>query len=55
MNINLQSKTALVCGSTQGIGRAIAQQFAECGASVILCARDENKLKETQSTLPNIS
>lgn len=53
MNINLQSKTALVCGSTQGIGKAIAQQFAECGASVILCARDENKLKKTQSTLTN--
>ena len=51
MNINLKGKTALVCGSTQGIGRAIATQLAESGANVILAARNESKLKEVLSTL----
>lgn len=45
MKIDLKNKTALVCGSTQGIGKAIAVQLAECGASVILLARNEDKLK----------
>jgi len=42
---------ALVCGSTQGIGLAIAQQLAKDGFSVILTARNEAKLKEALSTL----
>ncbi len=45
MKIDLKNKTALVCGSTQGIGKAIAVQLAECGATIILLARNEDKLK----------
>jgi 3-oxoacyl-[acyl-carrier protein] reductase len=45
VKIDLKNKTALVCGSTQGIGKAIAVQLAECGASIILLARNEDKLK----------
>lgn len=51
MKIDLTGKTALVCGSTQGIGKAIAMQLSECGASVILMARSEDKLKQSQSEL----
>ncbi|MDH5401488.1 MAG: SDR family oxidoreductase [Candidatus Heimdallarchaeota archaeon] len=47
MDFFLRNKRAIVCGSTQGIGRAIAEKFAEYGASLILIARDESKLKET--------
>ncbi len=32
---NLQGKTAFVTAAGQGIGRAVAQRFAECGAKVI--------------------
>ena len=46
-----QDLNALVCGSTQGIGLAIAQQLAKDGFSVILTARNEAKLKEALSTL----
>lgn len=44
MNTNLSGKFAVVCGSTQGIGRASALSLAELGATVILLARDQAKL-----------
>ncbi len=47
MNLNLNKKTALVCGSTQGIGKATAIELALLGANVILLARDEVALKNT--------
>src|SRR4051794_40478352 len=47
MNLDLTGKNALVCGSTQGIGRASAVEVALLGASVTLLARNEVKLKET--------
>lgn len=51
MDIQLKGKNALVCGSTQGIGKATALELASLGASVTLLARDENKLKTTLAEL----
>ena len=45
MNISLRNRNALVGGSTQGLGKAIAVQLAECGANVTLMAKNEEKLK----------
>lgn len=45
MNIRLNGKKALVCGASQGIGKAIALEFARMGASVTITARDEKNLK----------
>ena len=42
---------ALVCGSTQGIGLAIAQQLAKDGFSLVLTARSEDKLQEVVRSL----
>jgi 3-oxoacyl-[acyl-carrier protein] reductase len=47
MNLNLVGKTAVVCGSTQGLGYASAVELALLGAEVILIARNEEKLKNT--------
>jgi 3-oxoacyl-[acyl-carrier protein] reductase len=47
MLIDLKDKNAVVCGSTQGIGKAIALQFAASGASVVLVARNEESLRKT--------
>lgn len=51
MNLNLTGKSALVCGSTQGLGKASAVELALLGASVVLMARNEQSLQKTQSEL----
>ncbi len=45
MNLDLTGKTAMVCGSTQGIGKASAVELALLGANVVLVARNEESLK----------
>lgn len=53
MNIDLTNKRAIVCGSSQGIGRATAIQFASSGASVVLIARNEDSLRKVLRELPS--
>ena len=53
MNLNIQNKNALVCGSTQGIGKASAIGLASEGVNVTLIARNEEKLKAVLAELPN--
>ena len=52
MNIDLNGHHAIVCGSTQGIGKAIATSLAECGAVVTLIARNKVVLESLVDTLP---
>jgi len=51
MNLDLTGKNAIVCGSTQGIGKAIATELALLGANLILVARNETKLNEVATNL----
>jgi len=51
MNLSLEGKWAVVCGSTQGIGLAIAEELALLGANCILMARNESALKEAIAKL----
>ncbi|MHC4128571.1 MAG: SDR family NAD(P)-dependent oxidoreductase, partial [Planctomycetota bacterium] len=46
MTYSLEGFKALVCGSTQGIGRACATEMARHGAEVTLMARDESALEK---------
>jgi 3-oxoacyl-[acyl-carrier protein] reductase len=45
MNLSLEGKNAIICGSTQGIGLAIAEELALLGANCTLVARNEESLK----------
>ena len=49
--VDLEGKRALVCGSTQGIGRACALELAHWGASVTLAARSQEALDRVQKEL----
>jgi 3-oxoacyl-[acyl-carrier protein] reductase len=49
---SLQGRRALVCGSTQGIGRAAALELASRGAVVTLFARDATALERAREELP---
>ncbi len=53
MEISLVNKVALVSGSTQGIGKAAAEALAKSGATVVLLARNEDKLKNVCAQLDN--
>jgi 3-oxoacyl-[acyl-carrier protein] reductase len=52
MTYSLEGFKALVCGSTQGIGRACATEMARHGAEITLMARNEPGLQAVQSELP---
>lgn len=51
MNLDLAGRTALVCGSSQGIGLAAAIELSRLGANVTLYARNAARLKEAQARL----
>jgi len=55
MNLDLNGKRAVVCGSTQGIGKASAIELALLGATVTLIARNEEALKTTLKELPVVN
>jgi len=55
MDLQLNHKRALVCGSTAGIGKATALALAEEGVAVTLLARNEEKLKSVLEELPKHS
>ncbi|NNC95611.1 MAG: SDR family oxidoreductase [Chitinophagales bacterium] len=46
MKLDLSGKNAIVCGSSKGIGKAIAFEFARLGCSVTMIARDKQLLEE---------
>ncbi|WP_395627677.1 SDR family oxidoreductase [Daejeonella sp.] len=51
MDLNLSGKRALVCGSSQGIGKATAIELSLLGANVTLLARSEEKLQKVLGEL----
>ena len=55
MNLQLLGKHALVCGASQGIGRATARELAALGADVTLLARSADALEKVVAELPRIN
>ena len=51
MKLGLEGKIALVGGSSRGLGRAVAEELAAEGASLVLCARSPEPLARAGSEL----
>ena len=51
MDLQLTGKKAIITGASRGIGRAIARQLALEGCDVAMCARTEDRLKQTAAEL----
>ena len=52
MELDLGGKHALVCGASEGIGRAAAHELALLGADVTLLARRAEVLQQVAAVLP---
>lgn len=55
MDLSLAGRRALVCGASQGIGRAAAVALASLGARLTLVARDAVALRAVRDELPAVS
>lgn len=53
ISIDLSGKTALITGATRGIGRAIADEFIEAGANVILTGTKQSEIDQLNSKNEN--
>jgi NAD(P)-dependent dehydrogenase (short-subunit alcohol dehydrogenase family) len=47
----LENRNALITGANQGLGLVIAEAYVQAGASVLLCARDRDKLEKAREQL----
>jgi 3-oxoacyl-[acyl-carrier protein] reductase len=52
--LDLRGKTAVVTGSSKGIGYAIAESLARAGANVLVCARNAEEVAKAARTLDEL-
>jgi 3-oxoacyl-[acyl-carrier protein] reductase len=55
MDLGLKDKVALVAAASRGLGRAVAEELAAEGTSLVLCARDQHTLAETAAAIAESS
>ena len=51
MNLNLKNKNAIVCASSQGLGKAAALDLAEEGVNLAICSRDQDKINKVKEEI----
>lgn len=51
MELGLRGKAALVCGASQGIGKAVAEEFCREGVRVLICARTADAVQRAADEL----
>ena len=47
--LNLEGKTVVVTGGASGIGKAVAQEFLQNGANVVVCDINRNLMRRTEN------
>ena len=55
MHLGLRDRVALVTAASKGLGRATAIALAEEGARVVICARGEDALRDTEKEIGRVS
>jgi 3-oxoacyl-[acyl-carrier protein] reductase len=55
MDLGLRGKVALVAAASRGLGRAVAEELAREGATLVLCARGPEKLREAAAAIADSS
>ena len=51
MNLNLKNKNAIICASSQGLGKAAALDLAEEGVNLAICSRDQDKINKVKEEI----
>ncbi len=51
MNLNLKNKNAIVCASSQGLGKAAAIDLAKEGVNLAICSRDQEKIDKAKEEM----
>ena len=51
MKLNLKNKNAIVCASSQGLGKAAALDLAEEGVNLAICSRDQGKINKAKEEI----
>ena len=51
MNLNLKNKNAIICASSQGLGKAAALDLAEEGVNLAICSRDQEKINKVKEEI----
>ena len=51
MNLNLENKNAIVCASSQGLGKAAAIDLAKEGVNLAICSRDQKKIDKAKEEI----
>jgi 3-oxoacyl-[acyl-carrier protein] reductase len=55
MNLGLRGRIAIVCASSQGLGRAAATALAREGASLVMCSRDKGRIGEAAAAVQQVA
>src|SRR6187549_1071059 len=53
MDLGLKNKIAFVAASSQGLGKSVALELAQEGASIIICGRNKTNLEKTKQEIEN--
>ena len=51
MDLGIQGKSAIICASSRGLGKACASSLAANGVNIVLNGRDQKVLSETASAI----